>query len=76
MASLILAPRSEATFDFFPYNPSLGLGYAYLIMFGIMAAVHIVLMVMYRSWYFVPFVFGCIGNVFPKRAPCDNQLGT
>lgn len=66
MASQFLAPRGEANFDLFPYNPSAGAGYAYLVMFGMMAAVHIVLMIMYRSWYFIPFVLGCIGKQIPR----------
>jgi hypothetical protein len=67
MASLPLTPRGEADFDLFPYNPSLGAGYAYLIMFGIMAAAHIVLMIMYRSWYFIPFILGRIGKHYFKN---------
>jgi uncharacterized membrane protein len=66
MASLILNPRGQADFDLFPYNPSAGAGYAFLVMFGIMAAVHLVLMIMHRAWYFIPFVLGCIGKRRPK----------
>ncbi|KAJ4312882.1 hypothetical protein N0V94_007222 [Neodidymelliopsis sp. IMI 364377] len=62
MASLLLAPRGEADFDLFPYIPSIGAGYAFLVLFGIMAAAHLVLMIMYRSWYFLPFLLGCIGE--------------
>lgn len=71
MTSIFLVPRGEATFDLFPYNPSLGAGYAYLIMFGISAAVHLVLMVLYRSWYFIPFILGCIGEHYPKNKVVD-----
>ena len=69
MSSRVLDPRGEADFDLFPYNPSAGAGYAYLVMFGVMAAVHIVLMIMYRSWYFIPFVLGCIGKQ-NRKYPC------
>lgn len=62
MASLDLAPRGEADFDLFPYNPSAGAGYAFLVMFGITAVTHLILMIIYRSWYFVPFFLGCIGT--------------
>ncbi|EUC30069.1 hypothetical protein COCVIDRAFT_102317 [Bipolaris victoriae FI3] len=62
MASVHLTPRGEANFDLFPYNPSIGAGYAYMVMFGIMAIAHIVLMSIYRSWYFIPFILGCIGE--------------
>jgi hypothetical protein len=57
-----LTPRGVADFDLFPYNPSIGAGYAFMIIFGIMAIIHIVLVIMYRSWYFIPFVLGCIGK--------------
>ncbi|KAH6625098.1 putative RTA1 domain protein [Boeremia exigua] len=62
MASLYLVPRGEADFDLFPYNPSAGAGYAFLVMFGITAVIHVILMIMYRSWYFIPFILGCIGE--------------
>ena len=62
MSLIHLAPRGEADFDLFPYNPSIGAGYAFMVMFGIMAIAHVVLMIMYRSWYFIPFVLGCIGK--------------
>jgi hypothetical protein len=66
MASLLLSPRGEADFDLFPYNPSAGAGYAFLVMFGTMAAAHFALMIMYRSWYFIPFVLGCVGTLKPE----------
>ena len=66
MASLTLDPRGQADFDLFPYNPSAGAGYAYLVMFGMMAAVHLVLMITHRAWYFIPFVLACIGKRKPK----------
>jgi hypothetical protein len=69
MASTLLAPRGEANFDLFPYNPSAPAGYAFLAIFGVMAAVHVVLMIMYWSWYFIPFLLGCIGTTNPN---CQN----
>jgi hypothetical protein len=62
MSLLRLVPRGQADFDLFPYNPSIGAGYAFMIMFGIIAAAHAVLMITYRSWCFIPFVLGCIGK--------------
>jgi hypothetical protein len=73
MTLLLRDASGQADFDLFPYNPSAGAGYAFLVMFGIMAAAHIVLMVMYRSWYFIPFVLGCIGK--QKNWTLSNLLG-
>lgn len=56
-----LASRGEADFDLYPYTPSDVAGYTFLVLFGIAAVVHFGYMVILRSWFFVPFVLGCIG---------------
>lgn len=52
----------EADFDFYPYNPSAGAGYAFVVIFGIASAIHLVYIGIYRTWFFTPFLLGCIGT--------------
>jgi hypothetical protein len=51
---------SDPWVEFYPYNPSLTAGYAFMAIFGIATLVHIVLMFPYRAAYFTPFVLGGI----------------
>lgn len=53
--------------EFYPYNPSLSAGYAFMAIFGILTVVHFVLMIPYRAAYFIPFVLGgvCMSLSFP-----------
>lgn len=57
-----LTERGLASFDLYPYNPSKGAGYAFVVIFGIAAAAHFVLMFPFRAWFFIPFILGCIGE--------------
>jgi hypothetical protein len=51
---------SDPWVEFYPYNPSLTAGYAFMAIFGIATLVHFVLMFPYRAAYFTPFVLGGI----------------
>ncbi|KAH6875791.1 RTA1 like protein-domain-containing protein [Alternaria rosae] len=62
MASHNIIPRGEADFDLYPYTPSAGAGYAFLILFAIGGLTHLIMLIPLRSWFFVPFVLGCVGE--------------
>lgn len=62
MAHDTLIPRGEAPFDFYPYNPNDAAGWTFVVLFAIGTAAHLTLVVLYRSWFFVPFVLGCLGK--------------
>ncbi|KAL2810076.1 RTA1 like protein-domain-containing protein [Aspergillus granulosus] len=55
---------SDPWVEFYPYNPSLTAGYAFMAIFGIATVVHIILMFPYRAAYFTPFVLGGICETF------------
>ncbi|KAI8932330.1 hypothetical protein NX059_010524 [Plenodomus lindquistii] len=75
-----LSPRGEADFDLFPYNPSDVAGYTFLVLFALLACIHFVLMIIFRSWYFIPFILGCIGEAagyyFRAQAHSNIRAGT
>ncbi|KAL4883212.1 RTA1 like protein-domain-containing protein [Aspergillus karnatakaensis] len=55
---------SDPWVEFYPYNPSLTAGYAFMAIFGIATVVHLALMFPYRAAYFIPFVLGGICETF------------
>ncbi|PLN84064.1 RTA1 like protein-domain-containing protein [Aspergillus taichungensis] len=55
---------SDPWVEFYPYNPSLTAGYAFMAIFGLATLAHIVLMFPYRAAYFIPFVLGGICETF------------
>ncbi|KAL4980298.1 RTA1 like protein-domain-containing protein [Aspergillus desertorum] len=50
--------------EFYPYNPSLPAGYAFMAVFGIATLTHLVLVIPYRAAYFIPFFLGGICETF------------
>jgi hypothetical protein len=60
---------SDPWVEFYPYNPSLTAGYAFMAIFGIATLVHFVLMFPYRAAYFTPFVLGGICTYFAAPVP-------
>jgi hypothetical protein len=58
----MLNRRGEANFDLFPYVPSAGAAWAFVVLFGISAVAHLVLFIMFRTWFFIPFFLGCVGK--------------
>ncbi|KAK3401716.1 RTA1 like protein-domain-containing protein [Sordaria brevicollis] len=47
-------------FEFFKYDPSLAANAVFTALFGITAIGHTFLLVKNRTWYFIPFVLGCL----------------
>ncbi|KAK1782296.1 RTA1 like protein-domain-containing protein [Copromyces sp. CBS 386.78] len=47
-------------FEFFKYDPSLAANAVFVALFGIIAVGHTFLLVRNRTWYFIPFVLGCL----------------
>lgn len=47
-------------FEFFKYDPSLAANAVFVALFGITAVGHTFLLVRNRTWYFIPFVLGCL----------------
>ncbi|KAL4819541.1 putative RTA1 domain protein [Aspergillus spinulosporus] len=58
--------------EFYPYNPSLPAGYAFMAIFAIATLIHFFLMIPYRAAYFIPFVLGGICTVIPFAPPPSN----
>lgn len=56
---------SDPYVDFYPYTPSATAGYAFLVIFGIATAVHLVMMFPFRAAYFIPLVLGGVCT-FPR----------
>ncbi|KAL5044559.1 hypothetical protein BDW71DRAFT_98079 [Aspergillus fruticulosus] len=50
--------------EFYPYNPSLPAGYAFMAIFGVATLIHLVLMIPYKAAYFIPFILGGICETF------------
>ncbi|GME56371.1 putative RTA1 domain protein [Neofusicoccum parvum] len=64
MSHPTLSTRGEADFDLYPYNPSAAAGYAFVVLFGIGGAVHLVFVWPLRAWFFIPLILGCVGEAF------------
>ncbi|KAF2018356.1 putative RTA1 domain protein [Aaosphaeria arxii CBS 175.79] len=54
--------RGIADFDLFPYTPSAPAAWTFVVLFGIAAVLHFGYMVTFQSWFFIPFILGCIGE--------------
>ncbi|KAK1759822.1 RTA1 like protein-domain-containing protein [Echria macrotheca] len=50
-------------FKYYHYNPSYGGNIAFIVLFSIPTIIHIVLMFRRKTWYFIPFVIGCLFEV-------------
>ncbi|KAI2463143.1 RTA1 like protein [Annulohypoxylon bovei var. microspora] len=51
---------STPTFVFYRYKPSIVAAILFIILFAISALLHIGVLVRKRTWYFIPFVIGCL----------------
>ncbi|KAM0231807.1 hypothetical protein ACHAP5_010963 [Fusarium lateritium] len=49
-----------AGFSFYNYEPSLPAAAAFVIIFSTTALIHMWQMLRHRTWYFVPFLIGCL----------------
>ncbi|OTA89345.1 hypothetical protein M434DRAFT_373847 [Hypoxylon sp. CO27-5] len=48
------------TFVFYQYKPSMAAAIIFIVCFAISALVHIKVLIQKRTWYFIPFVIGCL----------------
>lgn len=55
----------EADIALYPYNPSAIAAWTFLVLWGIGALVHFILMFPYRCAFPTPMIIGCIGNLSP-----------
>lgn len=51
---------AESEFVYYYYNPSLPAAVVFVVLFGLSGLAHVGQIVHGRTWYFVPFVIGCI----------------
>ncbi|KAK0640701.1 RTA1 like protein-domain-containing protein [Cercophora newfieldiana] len=47
-------------FSFYLYEPNIGANAAFMVLFGIVSVGHVFFMARKRTWYFIPFVIGCL----------------
>ncbi|OTA98451.1 hypothetical protein M426DRAFT_69791 [Hypoxylon sp. CI-4A] len=50
----------NTTFVFYRYKPSMAAAIIFIIAFAISALLHIKVLIQKRTWYFIPFVVGCL----------------
>lgn len=60
---------AESSFKFYNYDPSLPAAAIFVVVFGISALLHIWQMFRNRTWYFIPFLIGCL-----CKLQCRDQL--
>ncbi|KAI1385129.1 RTA1 like protein [Hypoxylon trugodes] len=48
------------TFVFYLYKPSMAAAIIFIILFSISALLHVKVLIQKRTWYFIPFVIGCL----------------
>ncbi|KAK3332840.1 RTA1 like protein-domain-containing protein [Cercophora scortea] len=46
--------------DYYKYDPSLAGNIIYIVLFSIVSVGHIFLMIRSKTWYFIPFILGCL----------------
>ncbi|KAI3392272.1 hypothetical protein diail_5936, partial [Diaporthe ilicicola] len=51
---------APTAFVFYRYDPSMAAAVVFIAGFGISALLHLVTLVQKRTWYFIPFIIGCI----------------
>ncbi|OQE29294.1 hypothetical protein PENFLA_c004G09508 [Penicillium flavigenum] len=51
-------------FKLYHYNPSGGAGVTFAALFGLTAVIHLWQLGRNRTWYFIPFVIGCLFEAF------------
>jgi len=47
-------------FKFYRYEPSIAANAVFVVLFAITAAGHSFFLIKKRTWYFIPFVIGCL----------------
>lgn len=56
-------------FVFYHYDPSMVAATVFIIVFGISGILHIWQLCWRRTWYFIPFVIGCVCKLSPMMLP-------
>ena len=70
----MVVTSGEADIDLYPYNPSAIAAWAFLVLWGIGALVHFILMFPNRAAFPIPLIIGCIGMCpFTVRPFCKEQ---
>ena len=66
--------NDKGEFEFYAYTPSLPAAVIFIVLFFGSAAWHVKQLFQNRTWYFIPFVIGCL-CMFPPcsllLAPCS-----
>ena len=57
----------KKVFVFYNYTPSLAAAILFSVLFFIVTIARITRMLMKKTWYFIPFVLGCLYK-FPRAA--------
>ncbi|KAH8734127.1 RTA1 like protein-domain-containing protein [Ilyonectria robusta] len=63
MSSTHLPREEPGEFVFYHYDPSLAAAIIFIVLFGISALLHLWQVIKLRSWYFIPFLIGCIFEI-------------
>lgn len=62
----------KQSFTFYNYDPSLPAAAVFVILFALSTLVHIWQMLRSRTWYFIPFLIGCLCKY--SKTPKDLTL--
>ncbi|KAK3350323.1 RTA1 like protein-domain-containing protein [Lasiosphaeria hispida] len=54
----------ESEFRFYRYNPSLAANVVFIVLFAALSAGHLFQLIKRRTWYFIPFLIGCLFETF------------
>ncbi|KAK0707248.1 RTA1 like protein-domain-containing protein [Lasiosphaeris hirsuta] len=54
----------DSEFKYYRYNPSLAANVVFIVLFAAVSAGHLFLLIKRRTWYFVPFLIGCLFETF------------
>ena len=59
---------------FFEYLPNKPAAISFVALFGMTTLAHLILLIMYRAWFFIPFILGGICKYAPHLSPftCAN----
>lgn len=72
-SSSLFQNGTMAGFTFYNYKPSLPAAAAFVIIFTATALVHMWQVFRHRTWYFIPFLIGCLCK-YPCLQTCDSIL--
>lgn len=51
---------ASSGFTFYHYEPSMVAATVFIVVFGVSGLLHIFQLCRRRTWYFIPFVIGCL----------------